>query len=571
MVEESGKNLRMISIYFTAIFWNFRKTFTPHRNLSFVGAGFTQARWGQILVGLAYLIILGFLFIALFFLSRSSFLFLYNFREVSRPIIDYILLSALAFTGILSVFSFIISFSFRLFEKKLAIYILAGSSPVSVFQAIFWENFLLGGWPFLILALPLLLAFLAVNNASFGSYLTLVILFIILILLTESLGAILVFSLRFLLGKTSKKAIYLLAFFAFVGLGMIFKNIFLPAGLWEVSSRPALKEVFTGLSSLPLANPWLPSSLFIRSLTGNLPAFLIFTFQAFLIYSLSLALAGRFYLKTWQKSQEGVFVALPRQKTDSVKTAVKFRGVFWSLFNKEFLAIERTPALLLYLAFVFFLALVYFFLLSQSPKMPEFSPNLFPKVMALTVMIIGYLITMLALRFTFPCLVLEFKSFWIISPIPKARRKILLAKWTASSLLAILTGWILAVLAFFFLRLSFDFLPFILGIVLAGAFLISAANLFIGTWWAHELPREDVEQTTTALPGVLATLASIFIALTLSLAFYQIIMMAPDGEVKLLEGNQKTFLMALILSISLLFWFLAFTMGERKFKRMDIR
>lgn len=548
----------MISIYFSAIFWNFRRVFT-------------QKKWGQILVGFAYLIILVFLFLAFFLLSRSSFLFLYTFREVSHPIVGYILLSALAATAILSVFSFIISFSFRLFERKLAIYVLANTSPVSLFQAIFWENFLLGGWPFLILALPLLLAFLAVNKVAIDLYLILFILLILLILITESLGAILVFSLRSLLGKTSKKVIYILSFLTFLGLGMIFKKIFLPAGLWEVSSRPALKEVFTGLSSLPVANPWLPPSLFIQSLSGNSLAFLIFAVQAILIYSLSLTLAGLLYRKAWQKSQEGVFVALPRQKIDGVKKATSFRGVFWSLFDKEYLAIERTPALLLYLAFIFFLALVYFLLLSQSPRMPEFSPNLFPKVVALTVMIIGYLITMLALRFSFPSLVLELKSFWLISRIKEARRKILWAKWSSGTLLSILTGWILAVLAVFFLRLPLDFLPFILGTVLTGAILISAVNLLIGTWWVRSLPRDDVEQTTTALPGVLATLASIFIALALALVFYQLMVMAPDGEVQLISGWIKNFLLGLILSASFLFWILAFTWGEKKFQQMDIR
>ncbi|MDP3998835.1 MAG: hypothetical protein Q8P89_04450 [bacterium] len=548
----------MIQIYFTAIFWNFRKVFT-------------QTRWGQILVGLAYLIILAFLFSAFFLLSKSIFLFLYTFREVSQPIVNYLLLSALAFSSLLSVFSFVFSLSQRLFERKLSFYFLSSSSGVSLFQSVFWENFLLGGWPFLILALPLLLAYLSVNQAAIIFYFLLLILLILLILLTESLGAILAIVIRYLFGKASQKVVLIFTLFAFLMIGIVFKQLFLPAGLWEAAQRSTLREVFVGLSLLPVAQPWLPTRLFLESLSANFGAFLIFGLEAAILYFACLLVAKNYYRRSWQKAQEGVFLALPHQKISSPGKAASFHGLWPTLFKKDFLLMDRSPQFMVYFLFVAFLGLIFFFLLSQSPRSPEFSPALFRKVVALAITIIGYLLTMLSLRFAFPGVLSEFRHFWMISCLPKARFKVLLTKWSVNTLLAAVSAWIFGLLAIIFLRLPFDFLPYVLGFSLAAAILISAINLAIGTLWAPQLPRENVDQTTTALPGVLATLFSIFVSVISGVLFYGLVEAEAGGELFLVGTTASSLFLTTALVFSGAFWLLTFLVARQKFTRMDIR
>ena len=547
----------MIVTHFTAIFWNLKKIFV-------------QKRWGQIIVAFTYLVILTLLFAFIFLLGLTTFRFLNTFSEASAPIIKYILLSALAFTAIISVVSFLISLSQRLFEKKLSFYFLAPVSSLTIFQAVFWENFLLGGWSFCVLALPVLLAYLVVSKSSPILYPLLFILLFFLTLFTESLGVILALFFRRYFRRASQKLIYLFTLAVFLVLGVFLKKFLLPAGLLEVAERPTLREVFTGLSSLPVANPWLPPALFIESLSQNFAAFFTFVFQTLIFYLLSLKMAKSLYHATWQKAQEGIFLALPHQVVSPLKRATKFQGLRRSLFKKESLLVDRSPSLLLYFAFVIFLALVYFFLLAQSPQAPEFYPSIFPKIASSTIMIIGYLITMLALRFSFPSLVSEFRLFWSLSRLPRGRFEIIRTKWIIYTFLPAATAWILGIFAFFLLRLPFDFLPFILGLCLSGSLLICGANLLVGTVWAPKLPRENVEQTTTALPAVIATLFSILVSFILGLFFYRLTTINPGGEISLVGGGGKFLNLITIIVSSFLFWFYTFRLGEKKFFKMDI-
>lgn len=548
----------MIKTHFVAIFWNFQKIFT-------------QKKWGQIAVGLAYLGILVFLFVAVFALGFGTFRFLYTFSEVSPPLVRYILLSALAFTTLISIVSFTITLTQRLFTKKLTPYFLTPNSAVSIFQALFWENFFLGSWPFLVLALPLLLAYLVVLKAPITLYPYLGLLLLLLISFTESVGGILALSLRYIFGAFSKKVIYFSSFATFLTLAFFLKKVFLPTGLWEVAERPTLPEVFSGLTTLPVANPFLPPALFLDSLAKNWTPISIFVLQVVASYFLCLLVVRKLYRLTWQRSQEGIFLARPlKPGTLASQRETNFYGVHLSLFKKESLLIDRTPSLLLYFIFVLFLALVFFFLLSQSPHSPEFSPAIFQKVVASTMMVVGYLTTMIALRFSFPSLTLEFPTFWVLSPLSPGRQKIFLTKWLIYTILPTATAWIFGILAFFILRLPADFLPFILGLSLSCAIVICALNLFAGTVWAPRLPRENIEEITTATPAVLATLLSILISVLGGLFFYRQILVTSSGEIIISSKSGGVEWMLILVVFAFLFWITTFSWAKKRFLKMDI-
>lgn len=545
----------MIALYFTVVFWNLRKIFT-------------QKKWGQIIVGSTYLLVLGFLFLAILLLGGSTFRFLYTFSVVSEPIVKYILLTALVFTAFVSVLSFIITFSQRLFNPKFTPYFLAGVKPTSFFQAIFWENSVLGGWPFLILALPLLLAFLVVTGAEKTSFGVLFLLLFLLTILTASLGGILALTFRSFFGRASKKVVYALTGLVFFGSAIILKNVFLPAGLLEVAQRPTLKEVFAGLSSLPVALPFLPTTLFLESLSGKTAAFLTFASQTAIFYFLLWVLVKKLYKKTWQKAQEGIFLAQPHQKVPHPKKATKFHGLLPSLFKRELLSVDRSPSLLGYLAFIVFLAGTFFFLLSQSPRSPEFSPSIFRKILALTMTVIGYLTTMAALRLSFPALSLEFRRFWVLSSLQRVRQKVILVKWLIYTLLPALLAWLWGIFAFVFLRLPFEFLPFILVFSLSQGVLISAVNLLLGTIPTSRLPKVNIDELTTALPGVVATLFSILIACIWGFLFYQVTEITPEGIV-FTDGGRSP-LLILLVTLSCGSWYLSLRLAQKKFSQMDI-
>lgn len=548
----------MIFIYFSAAFWNLKKIFT-------------QKIWGQIIVGCAYLLILGFLFLAVFLLGKSSFQFLYTFGEISKSLIRYILLTALALACVFSILSFLIALSQRLFEKKLAAFYTTGHNPMSIFQAVFWENFLIGGWPFVVLALPLLLAYLFVSHASIIFTPFLLLLLALLAVLTESAGAILALLFRYYFGKISQKLIYLFTLLTFLTLAVSLKYFFLPSGLPKIAQRPTLPEVFSGLAGLPIANPYLPTSLFLDSLSGNFYSLLVFVSITALLYLITLKLAKSFYRPAWQKAQEGLFLAGGVLKITGHKKASNFHGRLIGILEKDQLIFERSLSSLLYFSFIIFLAVVYLFLLAQSPRHPEFSPSIFPKIAAFTIMIIGYLITMVSLRFSFPSLVSEFSSFWLLARLPNGRRQIFKAKWIAQTFFVVSIAWILGILATFILALPLETFPYFLGLILSLAIIISAVNLFIGGFWATLLPRQDIEQTTTAFPAVAATLISVIFAAALGIFFYRMIQISSNAELILLHPELQNFRLGAILIFSLGFWFSLFYLGFKKFRRIDIR
>lgn len=545
-------------IYFTAIFWNFKKVFT-------------QKKWGQIFVGFAYITILFLLFFFIYFLGKESFRFLHNFKEVSKPIVEYILLSSLAFATLVSVLSFTVVLSQRLFDRKLTLFFISPACPISVFQAVYWENFVIGSWPFLILALPLLIAYLDINNAAVNLYFFTIILLFILSVLTESLGALLAFVSRYFFGKASPRLLYIFSFLIFLALFFFLKSVFLPQELKEIAERPTLKEVFTGLSSLPITNRNLPPALFLNSLSLNIVSFLIFFAQAFLLYVTSLIIAGRIYRTTWQKAQEGSFLAIPNQNVTNPKKAANFHGVLSSLIKRETLLMDRSLSFLLYYGFVIFLAFVFFFLLSKSPRSPDFSPTLFPKIASLTIMIIGYLTSMVALRFSFPSLVLEYRAFWSFSRLPLAKKRILLVKWGIQTLLPVMTFWLLGISAFLVLRLPLDFLTPIILLCLSCSFLISTIYLFAGTVFSPQLPRENIDQITTTLPAVISTLACILVSFLYGVFFLGLVGMHNDGGIILISAGGQSMLLAFLLIFSIIIWVWSFNFGLKKFNQMDIR
>ncbi|MBI4100225.1 hypothetical protein HY439_00580 [Candidatus Microgenomates bacterium] len=545
----------MLKLHFLAILWRFKKVFI-------------RKEWGRILVALAYLIVFGLLFLFIFFLGQATFKYLYSFNDVSGPVTRYILLTSLAFATLLSILTYLLSLPARLFSKNLSLYFIAPVNHLKNFQAVYLENLIFGGWPFIVLALPLLLAYLITMRGNPASYIVLILALLIIINLTESVAAILVLALKTIFKGASNKVTYLLFVLTFLGLCGLVKIIFFPAGLVEVAQRPTLNEVFAGLTNLPLSYPHLPTTLFIDSLSGKFASFLFLLIQAIIFFCLALLLAKKTYKTTWQKSQEKIFLAAPKTNLSVSTKAVKFHGTFASLLKRELVTIDRTPSQILYFAFIVFLSVIFFFLLSKKPEQsPDFPFSLVRKTAALGVIIVGYILIMLTLRFNFPSLIGDFKNFWTLRGLPGWREKVILSKWLTYTFFSLVVSWLLGIMAFFSLRLPFDFLYPLLIICLINGILISALALFIGGYFASSLPRGGIEEATTSLGGIAATLLSTIISGVLGLFFYVIF-----SEKNLSLGFPEIYNLHLIAIgiFALILWLIALQITKVKFSKMDI-
>lgn len=193
------------------------------------------------------------------------------------------------------------------------------------------------------------------------------------------------------------------------------------------------------------------------------------------LFAFSYFIFKLFYRKAYSKSfssKEG--------KKGVIKAKIFKRNIFINLIFKEWLSIFRTPLRLTQTALMFSLIFLYFFNFQLVPLKEEPLMKNFYK--GLHIFLLSLILSALGLRFSFPSISLEGKSYYIFKILPFSRKKYLYAKGFSYFLPFSILSIILNLAAFLSFDFSFKEKIIFIFYGLAFSFLTSFFAVFIGSF-----------------------------------------------------------------------------------------
>jgi len=305
----------------------------------------------------------------IYFFSRSFFLSLTLYKEYGLLIAKYLVNAAILITSLFALAATSVSvYSFLQNSNKEVEYLL--SQPVKSTVIVTWifiKSCIVNALLLVLLFSPLAFAYFNVflGNQAVAYTIRFYLIILLLTILTNSIASI----LGYLFAYGLKNKIYLtniggiILFF-----GVIFPLIHLifPQELVSLYDAPA-EKFFLIYNTLPLLNPWLPSTWVAKTLLEGLSINTLFI----LVLTVVLTILAFFFQRKkfiplfhFLNSQE-------KQKTISTKTDLIFR---YPLIVKDWLSIVRIPSETGYSLFLFSIALFFYFFLLFGLL---FSPLLF--------------------------------------------------------------------------------------------------------------------------------------------------------------------------------------------------
>lgn len=497
-------------------FWVLTRT----RILSFKKI-FVEKDWAKIFVFFGFSFILTAAAAGSFFLFLEFFRYLATFGEFGFPIVRYTLAATFLILLVFMIGGFIIECLSFLFQGSiLPLYF---SSPVLV-REIFAAQFVLlvsfGAWPMLCFGLPILFAYGLAYALSFPFYVLTILVVFFMILATASFSSICTIILANLFGKQTGRLKYLLVILGIVAVAYLLVYMLLPGKLFGPYDSYDITSIIQQIKKLPVLSPFLPSAwavqIVLEQSMGHLLALFLLTIALFF---LAFVLADQSYLFAWLRSQEGVFIAGPQDKTVIVTRGTfpkLLTGILGSFFERELLYLVRKPAEAIQGSFVFLMSAVYIFVISKIHFVKIAPPIWFSWILSFSFGILGYILTTLGIRYAFPTFSQERKSAWASFVTPVSRKGIFWAKLVFFATAITLVAEILGLISSSLLKLNSETLVGLQISLLLVSLGVTVVTLGLGTAFPN-FHEETSEAASTSLAGIMATLICLFYVFAVSL------------------------------------------------------
>lgn len=491
---------------------------------------FQSQKFAKLITVFLFLSIFGTLSVGIYFFVKEGLLFMVNTPYFKDVLLFFMYEMFLLIVGFLVILSASIAALYSLFKRENNEWVIASPRFHIVPTYTVYRVFLSSLWPFVLIALPTLLAmdtvfgvglwnmtiafvalFFFVAFLVFGTMFSVIIIAYILSKIKISKKNILSFSR---LAATCVIIITLLAAFSWnqaVGDDII--TLLQAEDLTqEIAIIDPIAEKFKVFPSDPLATLLFQmqteSNKSTFSLLGELVALLIISMLLF-------RWSKKFYLSLWQKLQENNFVAKSRATERVPKSSYIrfFKSPLSAIYTKEWLIMTRNVRNAMWVFFLMTLLLIQTglnFVMGKNIATHQINPELFPSIVQiLQYATIAYFISAFVIRFALPSFSTERKTAWILASAPIDIAKMFWSKFWFFNTIFLVLGFTTLFLNFFFLHLDIGSAGFLFLLSSISIIFITTLGLSLGAIFPN-FDTDDPQIIATSFPGLT------FIVLSLS-------------------------------------------------------
>lgn len=457
--------------------------------------------------------------------------------------------------------------------------------PESLYASRFVETVAHSSWTAILFSLPVFFAYGLVYNASLAYYLTLVAVVIPFLFISAALGIILILVLVHTFPARRLKDIILLASIVLVGMVFLFIRFLKPERLVDPESFYLVMDYITELK--------VPTSQLIPSqwATNALSPFLFdypegSLFSILLLWSTGLALAvigewvfKKIYCDAWSKAQEARSAKLTRSRllNRALEAVVRslpsqVQVVVLKDIRMFLRDTNQWPQLFLICALVIIYIYNFSVLPLEKSPMPTFYlQNL---ISFINLGLAAFVISAIAVRFTFPSISLEGKSFWILKSSPLELRKLLWSKFWVNFFFLLIPAEILIITTDLLMNAT-QFMIWLSAITMGCmTFGITSMGIGLGTYFPR-FKVENVSQIATGFGGMVYMITAIsFIGVVVILEarpVYLFFMSKFKGlPLTRVEVAEIAVLLSVALALNLFAFLLPMKLGVKKLTRLEV-
>jgi len=491
---------------------------------------FQSQKIAKLITIFLFLSIFGALSVGIYFFVKEGLGFTVNvpyFKDV-LPLFMYEMF--LLIIGFLVILSASITALYSLFKRENNEWVIASPRFHVVPTYTAYRVFLSSLWPFVLIALPTLLAMNNVFDVGLWNMIValVAILFFVAFLVFGTMFAVIIIAYILSKIKISKKSILSFPRLATTCLIII---ALLAALSWnqavggdiitllqaedltqEIAIIDPITEKFKVFPSHPLATllfqMQIKSSERTLSLLGEIITLLVISILLF-------RWSRKFYLSLWQKLQENNFVARARTIGRVSKSSYIrfFKSPLSAIYTKEWLTMTRNIRNAMWLFFLMMLLLIQTglnFVMGKNIAVHQIDLELFPSIVQiLQYATIAYFISAFVIRFALPAFSTERRTAWILASAPIDMAKMFWSKFWFFNTIFLVLGFTSLFLNFFVLRLDIGSAGFLFLLSSISIIFITTLGLSLGAIFPN-FNTDDPQIISTSFPGLT------FIVLSLS-------------------------------------------------------
>ena len=405
------------------------------------------------------------------------------------------------------------------------------SSPVSLTELFLSRSLYTvidSSWMLLVFGLPVMMAYGVVYSAGLNYYLSVIYVSFPLIIISASLGILIVMVLvRFFPAQRTRDIIMFLSIILIILLYLLFRFL-RPERLVNPDAFISIAQYLGALkapSSPYLPSHWATDLLWARltRYTGSqILNYLLLWSTAFAMVVIDIWVAGLTYSEGFSKAQEAKRRSHTGRKILEKMVSAVTRPLgpdTASLIAKDIRIFFRDNTQWSQLLLLGALVVVYLYNFSVLPleRSPIKSIYLQNALSFLNIGLAGFVISALSARFIFPAVSSEGQAFWIILSSPISPRRFLWSKFFAYLLPMLILAEVLIIYTNYLLKVT----PFMMALSSVTIFFLVFGIVALGVGLGAVYPNfrhENIAQVATSFGGLVYMISSsVFIALVIIL------------------------------------------------------